>query len=294
MPIKTPPATGVVTTTIGTGSYALGAALAMDGDTLLTFSEAEALNWIDDGDQVYYVCKNASGAREIGIGTYNHGAQTLARTSILKSTNGNNAVVWGSGDKALFVAIPPDLFMTGANNLSELTNLPASRTALELGTAAVLNTGTTENTIPKLLAGTPGKLPVIDGSNLVGLASAFASGTVMIFGQAAAPTGWTKLTTQNDKALRIVSGSGGGAGGSRVLSSANVADHTLVTNEMPSHVHDVRIVDDSMVAGAGGIKSRVLAGLGPVTQTTEFAGADLPHSHGLALAYFDVIMCSKN
>jgi hypothetical protein len=48
----------------------------------------------------------------------------------------------------------------------------------------------------------------------------FSSGTVMLFGQATAPTGWTKLVTQNDKALRIVSGSTGGtAGGSLAVSS---------------------------------------------------------------------------
>ena len=35
----------------------------------------------------------------------------------------------------------------------------------------------------------------------------FASGTALVFKQTAAPTGWTKLTTDNDAALRIVSGS---------------------------------------------------------------------------------------
>jgi hypothetical protein len=47
------------------------------------------------------------------------------------------------------------------------------------------------------------------------------SGTKMVFGQATAPTGWTKDTTYNDKMLRIVSGSGGGNGGSWTITLDN-------------------------------------------------------------------------
>ena len=46
------------------------------------------------------------------------------------------------------------------------------------------------------------------------------SGSVMLFYQSAAPTGWTKLTTNNNKALRVVSGTGGGTGGSNTFTSA--------------------------------------------------------------------------
>jgi hypothetical protein len=63
----------------------------------------------------------------------------------------------------------------------------------------------------------------------------FPSGTVMLFYQAAAPTGWTKLTTQNDKALRVVSGSGGVAGGtnafSTVMAQSVVGNHTSTLAE---------------------------------------------------------------
>jgi len=47
----------------------------------------------------------------------------------------------------------------------------------------------------------------------------FASGTSMLFQQTAAPTGWTKQTTHNDKALRIVTGTVG-TGGSVGFASA--------------------------------------------------------------------------
>jgi len=47
------------------------------------------------------------------------------------------------------------------------------------------------------------------------------SGTVMLFVQTAAPTGWTKSTTHDDKALRVVSGSAS-SGGNTAFSSTFV------------------------------------------------------------------------
>jgi len=109
-------------------------------------------------------------------------------------------------------------------------------------------------------------------------AQAFPSGTKMLFQQTAAPTGWTKVTSGVDnKSLRVVSGtvgSGGSnaftntftnksitanagnttaggnisvsqtsAGGSVSIDSAStggtVNSHTLSTNEMPSHRHQL-------------------------------------------------------
>ena len=46
------------------------------------------------------------------------------------------------------------------------------------------------------------------------------SGTKMLFYQASAPTGWTKLTGDDNKTLRVVSGSGGGSGGTNSFTSA--------------------------------------------------------------------------
>ena len=46
------------------------------------------------------------------------------------------------------------------------------------------------------------------------------SGSTMLFYQSSAPTGWTKVTSHNNKALRVVSGSGGGSGGSQTFTNA--------------------------------------------------------------------------
>jgi hypothetical protein len=50
-------------------------------------------------------------------------------------------------------------------------------------------------------------------------AEPFPSGTSMLFQQTAAPTGWTKQTTHDDKAIRIVTGTVG-TGGSSAFSTA--------------------------------------------------------------------------
>jgi hypothetical protein len=63
-------------------------------------------------------------------------------------------------------------------------------------------------------------------------------GTVMLFWQAAPPVNWTQITTQNDKALRVVSGVGGVSGGSNPFSTVQaqtvVGNHTLAASEIPT------------------------------------------------------------
>ena len=58
-------------------------------------------------------------------------------------------------------------------------------------------------------------------------------GSKMLFYQASAPTGWTKLTTDNNKTLRVVSGSGGGSGGTNAFSNT----FTSLTVPLPRHNH---------------------------------------------------------
>ena len=73
------------------------------------------------------------------------------------------------------------------------------------------------------------------------------SGSVMLFYQSAAPTGWTKLTTNNNKALRVVSGTGGGTGGNNTFTSTFDSrsvvlpqhNHTAnLSNQTANHTHE--------------------------------------------------------
>lgn len=86
-----------------------------------------------------------------------------------------------------------------------------------------------------------------DGTNWQMLnAPEFPSGTVMLFNQTSAPTGWTKNTsTGDDSALRLTTGTVS-SGGSVAFTTAfvnnrtvsgTVAGTTLTENQIPSHRH---------------------------------------------------------
>lgn len=76
----------------------------------------------------------------------------------------------------------------------------------------------------------------------VSAATGIVAGTSMVFYQAAAPTGWTKQTTINDRVLRVVSGSGGVTGGSWTISgltnsATGSTTLTAAQSGVPAHLH---------------------------------------------------------
>lgn len=98
--------------------------------------------------------------------------------------------------------------------------------SLPTGTTAVTQTAGTNNTTIATTAFVIGQQ--------------FPSGTRMLFQQTSAPTGWTKDVSQNDKALRIVSGSvttGGTTAFSTVFASrtpAGTVGNTIATGSISS------------------------------------------------------------
>jgi len=68
------------------------------------------------------------------------------------------------------------------------------------------------------------------------------AGTVMLFYQADAPTGWTKLTSENNKALRVVSGNGGSSGGNNTFTSM-FSQRTVI---LPEHTHTASSGDNNV------------------------------------------------
>ena len=79
----------------------------------------------------------------------------------------------------------------------------------------------------------------------------FPSGTAMLFAQTAAPTGFTKSLTHDNKALRVVTGSASSGGTTAftavfanqtptiTASGLSVGATTLTTAQIPSHTHSV-------------------------------------------------------
>lgn len=150
-------------------------------------------------------------------------------------------------------------------------------------------------------------------------AEVFASGTLMLFQQTAAPTGWTKQTTHNDKALRVVSGTAG-SGGSVAFSTAmatpavsgsvsvsgNISSTTLSTSQIASHSHGYRAAggtnNGNAAYGNAAQANRVIN-----SGVTTNAGGGGSHNHGHNLAgslssatttinvnYVDLIIAAKD
>jgi len=98
------------TTTTGTGTYTLGGAV--------TGFETFTSN-LSNADTTYYVCTDGTDF-EVGIGTFTSSGTTLARTTILASSNSNNAVNWTSGTREIFITYPADksVFLDASGNLT--------------------------------------------------------------------------------------------------------------------------------------------------------------------------------
>lgn len=99
---------------------------------------------------------------------------------------------------------------------------------------------------------------IADLTNGVRIASdsGFSSGTTLIFQQTSAPSGWTKITANNDAALRIVSGSastGGSVGFVTAFTSkavtGTVGNTTLTIDQIPSHDHAMPFIYKGIVGG---------------------------------------------
>ncbi len=140
-----------------------------------------------------------------------------------------------------------------------------------------------------------------------------ASGTKMLFAQTAAPTGWTKDTTNNnDSAIRVVTGTAG-TGGTNALStldatavgtinnsvSGSTAPVTLTTSQIPSHYHHMFVNTNASPStgsnvGSGNVVARSAAGGGavdekyamraasgtPAVGRSASVGSSGSHSHG--------------
>lgn len=132
----------------------------------------------------------------------------------------------------------------------------------------------------------------------------FVAGTVMLFAQSAAPTGWTKLTTNNDAALRVVSGTagtGGVTGFSAVFSASGVASNSIALTlaQMPNHSHTLNPNFNVNFSRAGFDPS----GLAFLTSEAGGSGFSILnsgssdthyHTTTMNLKYVDVILASKD
>lgn len=220
----------------------------------------------------FHVIENAtSGSQSINISQGSGGNVTIL-TGEVKAV-----YLDGAGSGAEVVDAFTDLSIAGAN----LTGTPTAPTAsagtntTQLATTAFVTTA-------------------------VGNAEPFPSGTSMLFQQTNAPTGWTKQTTHDDKALRIVTGTVG-TGGSAAFSTAlatpsvaggsisgdpgsnlgvsisgNIANTTLSINQIPSHSHNFVVTTPQ--SGISNNANGRVSGVNINTSTAN-AGGGGSHNH---------------
>ena len=125
------------------------------------------------------------------------------------------------------------------------------------------------------------------------------SGTSTLFTQAAAPVGWTKSATHNNKALRVVNTAGGGSGGVQPFSTAfgrTTTDYaTLDTNTMASHAHN-GADGNAIMTGANDYTVSPGGPYGLGYNGCSTVGNSWGHLHGIDIRvqYVDAIICTKD
>lgn len=150
--------------------------------------------------------------------------------------------------------------------------------------------------------------------NFEGTADAGGNPTKMTFQQTTAPTGWTKETTHNNKALRVVTGtasSGGATAFTSVFGASKAAGSTTLTSAQSgvgSHGHAVRGGKTNNVIWSGGsatgfgamdtLDGAAVVNFGDGSQAiiNSSANASSGHTHSLSLdlQYVDIILAKKD
>lgn len=161
-----------------------------------------------------------------------------------------------------------------------------------------------------------------DSTSLNSKYGIFPQTTPVVFYQASAPTGWAIVTTHNDKALRVVSGTGAGSAGTNVFTntlisvpvtanvpvsiSGLVANATTIDiNTMVQHAHPANSGGNAQtgtpapnrgtitrVANGGGTGNNGNNGAHAHPVTFSSANGPLNTSVDFRVQYIDVIYCT--
>lgn len=116
------------TTTTGTGTV-----------TLLGASTGfQSFAVVGNGNTTYYTIAGQTGSEwEVGIGTYTASGTTLARTTVLASSNSGSAVNFSAGTKDVFVTYPSERAVIGGEGYVENAATVAVSSTITTGNNAM-------------------------------------------------------------------------------------------------------------------------------------------------------------
>ena len=127
----------------------------------------------------------------------------------------------------------------------------------------------------------------------------FVSGTVMLFRQNTAPTGWTKSSSFDNAALRVVSGTVNATQSGVVpftgafanttpsitvdASGLSAGATTLTSSQIPSHTHSVDWGTTDNCGGLNRVRGGLIAGFAAQSpQASQATGGGSSHSHSMS------------
>ena len=263
----------------------------------------------------------------------NHKSVLTLATPLAVSSGGTGSATAGGARTNLSTAA------LGANaDITSITGLTTPLTVPQGGMGAATHTannvlvGAGTGVVTSVAPGTSGNILTSNGTvwqSAAVAAAGFDSGTRLMFAQDAAPTGWTKDTSNyNQHGIRIVTGTGGGTGGTVDFTTAFTSQAvtgsvtitavagtagatTLSTPQIPSHTHSI---NGPWTNGPGLGNSQYGPGSSPAplapTLNTNATGGGGSHDHpfsfssgsgtfagsaiDLAVKYLDVITATKD
>jgi hypothetical protein len=282
----------------------------------------------------------AINASSVSSGTLDNARTTAtsangASTIVVRDANGSFAGNVVTGTTGTFTNVSGNGSALTAINASNVSSGTLSATRGGTGSAnltadnVILGNGAS---VVKVVApGTANNVLTSNGTTWISQAAGgggttIPAGTVMIFGQTSAPTGFTKLVDQNNASLRVVSGTASTGGsvdfttafasqtptGSVSISSVNgsAGATTLSTPQIPSHNHSVNTFANCCGSPPNVRTARISNGVIPVGIATEATGGNGSHTHpfsfssgsgtfsgnaiNLAVKYVDVIRATKD
>lgn len=281
------------TTTTGTGTVTLSGTAP---------TGYQNFSVIGNGNTTYYTI-NAGSQWEVGIGTYSSTGPTLARTTVLKSSNANALVNFAAGVKDVFVTYPADeVVIQDGSTIQAGTSVLAvanggTGVTTSTGTGSVVLSTSPTLTTPNLgtpsaatltnatglpiVAGTTGTLSVARGGT--GVTTSTGTGSVVLSTSPALTTPNlgtpSAATLTNATGLPIVAGTTGtlsvARGGTGVTTSTGTGNVVLSTSPVlttpnlgtPSAATLTNATGLPIVAGTTGTLSVARGGTGQTSFT---------------------------